>query len=263
MAPLHLLKAQIQINQTHLPCGHVWEHIWTVFLVSFYSIGILTLSFLWWEDIYCLNVELTAADFIYEELTQFTSIWMTLCSGKGPLRYERWKFPHSIHPAYAIFWRKRRKGGKKTDFFSPCILNKVELGVSEHTQEERVYQKLYVNIVERENNWARNWRLENWLQNGFNILCSLTKRQTGFLLTVGPWPHYSCSISFRKLLIIIFFSAPWRRKSSPNLYQFNQPDMPFLESRKPSLWNIILKKDRVPIPPSSWESRSLSLISRN
>lgn len=161
------------------------------------------------------------------------------------------------------FLKEKEKRGKKTDFFSPCILNKVELGVSEHTQEERVYQKLYVNIVERENNWARNWRLENWLQNGFNILCSLTKRQTGFLLTVGPWPHYSCSISFRKLLIIIFFSAPWRRKSSPNLYQFNQPDMPFLESRKPSLWNIILKKDRVPIPPSSWESRSLSLISRN
>ena len=27
MAPLHLVKAQIQSNQTHLPCGQVWEHI--------------------------------------------------------------------------------------------------------------------------------------------------------------------------------------------------------------------------------------------
>lgn len=84
-----------------------------VFLASFCSSEILTLSFLWWENIYYLNIELTAANFIYKELIQFTSIWMMFYSGKGPLRYEKWNFLHSIHPVYAIFWRKRRKEKKK------------------------------------------------------------------------------------------------------------------------------------------------------
>lgn len=46
--------------------------------------------------------------------------------------------------------------------------------VSEHTQQESI-PKLYMKIVEKENIWVRNLRLENWLQNGFNILCRLTK----------------------------------------------------------------------------------------
>ena len=61
MPPLHLLKEQTQIHETHLPCGQVWELIQTV-LSGFILVPLESWPFSCDEEIYCLNKEQTEAD---------------------------------------------------------------------------------------------------------------------------------------------------------------------------------------------------------
>lgn len=62
------------------------------------------------------------------------------------------KFSSLYSSCICYFLKEKEKRKEKiTDFFS-CILNRVEMQVSEHTQQEREsIPKLYMKIVEKEN----------------------------------------------------------------------------------------------------------------
>lgn len=122
MAPLHLLKAQKEINQIHLPCVCVWE----ICEVSFSSLILAALRS--WTLFSCDEGKLLVwiNNWLQQiSYTKIVSIHISVNNTllrilKGPLRRERWNFPHFTHPAYAVSWKKN-----ENIFF--CILNEVDM----------------------------------------------------------------------------------------------------------------------------------------